>query len=214
MIYHCTSIDNNHYMCSLPVLIIDVIFPNFSYPNTIHLNSLGPSLFRKLTFYSVIIYIYIYIYSRPCFHCTFNLLIISSLFINFLLFFCICCFPPGFPPGFPPVCHPSELIELYMGIEHIEAHGLLHGLQPMDGVLSYFCSSAPSLPAVLSSSLTSGLSYWLARRLPVSEVAKLSLLSENRPTIRLKDGMRMLEVCVCACMRVCVSWSSLYWHQA
>ncbi len=43
--------------------------------------------------------------------------------------------------------------------------------------------------------LHAGLSYWLARRLPVSELAKLDLLSIDCPTFRLIKGMAMLKVC-------------------
>ena len=42
--------------------------------------------------------------------------------------------------------------------------------------------------------LSPGLSYWLSRRLPVSEREKLSLLSLHCPTLRLLQGLLVLEV--------------------
>ena len=46
---------------------------------------------------------------------------------------------------------------------------------------------------------TVSLSYWLSRRLPVSDKEKLSLLSIHCPTLRLMHALLMLEVCVCVC---------------
>ena len=42
--------------------------------------------------------------------------------------------------------------------------------------------------------LSPGLSYWLSRRLPVLEREKLSLLSLHCPTLRLLQGLLVLEV--------------------
>ena len=44
---------------------------------------------------------------------------------------------------------------------------------------------------------TVSLSYWLSRRLPVSDKEKLSLLSIHCPTLRLMHALLMLEVRVC-----------------
>ena len=37
-------------------------------------------------------------------------------------------------------------------------------------------------------------SYWLARRLPVSDQCKLELLSAHCPTVRIRRGLQMLSV--------------------
>ncbi len=39
-----------------------------------------------------------------------------------------------------------------------------------------------------------GLSYWLARQLPINEPSKLLLLSINCPTQRLIKGLQILKV--------------------
>ena len=45
-------------------------------------------------------------------------------------------------------------------------------------------------------SICSGLSYWLSRRLPISDREKLHLLSLHCPTLRLIRGLMILEVSV------------------
>lgn len=47
---------------------------------------------------------------------------------------------------------------------------------------------------VLSSTVSVGLSYWLARRLPINEPSKLRLLSINCPTQRVIKGLQILKV--------------------
>ncbi len=43
-------------------------------------------------------------------------------------------------------------------------------------------------------SISSGLSYWLARRLPIDEPKKLELLSIDSPILRLVRGLQILKV--------------------
>ena len=47
---------------------------------------------------------------------------------------------------------------------------------------------------ITHSTLPTGLSYWLARRLPINDQSKLELLSYHCPTQRLIRGLQILKV--------------------
>ena len=56
--------------------------------------------------------------------------------------------------------------------------------------------SIPPFPSYI------GLSYWLARRLPVDDTTKLELLKMNCPTMRIMQGLRMLNVSQNPCVNI------------